>query len=244
MEKLTGALTSLFPHKDHLFVCFTGGGGKTGSLELLGSYYRSLGKSVLLTTTTKFQGPSFYRWNADRVFDREEELLNYMDKNEGKPCTVVFGLPYSDKKLCSPPLDVLRRLKDRFSVILCEADGSRNLPFKIHTHRDPVIPDFSDFTVALIGARGALKPLKECVFGYEGEEEGISDTEFVNALINMKEGLFKGTEKGKRAVLINAADAATEEQANVFLNATWPSDCVIILGSVHTDNVFKQINRK
>ncbi len=249
MTRLSEYLFSLFPQKEHLFVCFTGGGGKTTALQILSSYLKESGKSVLLTTTTKFQNPSHYSWKADYCFTSEEEALSFnpeVFKDEG--CVVVYGEYYSPEKLSSPSMETLSLLKERFDVVLCEADGSRGLPFKVHSERDPVIPPFTDFVVSIIGADGALKAVKETTFGLENLErplspEALADELFLSLLVTDKEGFFKGTEVGKRALLLNRADKCKEEKTNVFLNTKWPSDCAIIYASVQQDLLYSLIQR-
>lgn len=247
MKSLSAYLASIFPQKDHLFVCFTGGGGKTSALQVLGSYYKKKGKRVLLTTTTKFQNPSLYNWVADYTFTDTEEALSFnTEEYRGKGVTVVFGEYYSREKLSSPSMKTLSLLKDRFDVILCEADGSRGLPFKVHSERDPVIPPWCDFVIPVVGADGALKDAAEVTFGSENlenpaEPDAIADSSYISLLVSDAEGLFKGTEEGKRALLLNGADKCTEEQANVYLDVQWPSDCAIIYASVQRNCIYRLI---
>ena len=63
MERLSEALDGII--SGDRFISITGGGGKTSLLKCLASYYRDKGEKVLMTTTTKFQSPLFFRWDAD-----------------------------------------------------------------------------------------------------------------------------------------------------------------------------------
>ncbi|MCR5760921.1 MAG: putative selenium-dependent hydroxylase accessory protein YqeC [Sphaerochaetaceae bacterium] len=247
MTAFTEQIASILPHKDHLFVCFTGGGGKTSAIKALGSYFKAEGKSVLITTTTKFQNPLNYRWDADYTFTDSEEILSFTSRSRSRSknsaITVVFGKYYSPEKLCSPDIKTLEKLKDSFDVILCEADGSRGLPFKVHSERDPVIPPFCDFTVSVLGAGGALKDVPDVTFGLENlkKSEKIpekADESLLSLLLCDPQGILKGTKKGKRAVLVNQMDLTTTEQAYIFLITKWPSDCDIIYASVLENSIY------
>lgn len=247
MKSLSEYLVGLFPKREHLFVCFTGGGGKTTALQTLGAYFKKKGKTVLLTTTTKFQNPMTYGWKADLCFTRAEEIMDF-DPQEyrGKGVTVVYGEFLSPEKLSSPSMATLSNLKDRFDVVLCEADGSRGLPFKVHTERDPVIPPWTDFTISVVGSDGVLENASEKTFGFENlknrpAEDAVADADYLSVLASEKEGFFKGTEEGKRALLLNKADLCTQQQANVFLNVQWPADCAIIYASAWLDCIYSLI---
>ena len=135
------------------------------------------------------------------------------------------------KKYTSPRLEILSILVNRFDVTIIEADGSKMLPLKLHSDRDPVIIDETTATLAIMGA-SALGCSKDNVcFGLDGE--GIVDIEFYQELIDNREGVLKRA-KGKTLILINGCDAV--ENRNAFLSLHAP--CPIILGSILKDEIY------
>ena len=135
------------------------------------------------------------------------------------------------KKYTSPRLEILSILINRFDVTIIEADGSKMLPLKLHSDRDPVIIDETTATLAIMGA-SALGCSKDNVcFGLDGE--GIVDIEFYQELIDNREGVLKRA-KGKTLILINGCDAV--DNINAFLALHAP--CPIILGSILKDEIY------
>lgn len=202
---------------DNRFICLTGGGGKTSLMQLIAKQYKQLGKSVLMTTTTKVQSPDVYKWDADRIITDKNTALSF---TPSEPCVVLYAETFENReKLTSPDLDTLEIIKDRYDVVLCEADGSRQMPVKWHTDRDPVVPGFCTYTVSVFGAWG------QC----DSWDDYVNDTQ----------GLLKGTIPGKRAVLINGCENIENEKAIMFLNIQWPSDCVILEASVQNNEIYR-----
>lgn len=195
------------------FVCITGAGGKTSLMQLLASYYKGIGKTVLMTTTTKIQSPEVYKWNCDKVFTDAESVMAF---EPNKPCSILYANSYSDEKLCSPTLEVLKMLKEKYEVVLCEADGAKQMPIKWHTSKDPVVPNFTTFTIAVMGAWGKVESMQN--------------------YIDDSQGLLKGTLKDKRAVLINGWN----QYPIMFSNIQWPLDCDILLASVIENELYKR----
>lgn len=190
------------------FVCITGAGGKTTLMQLLAQEYKRLGKSVLMTTTTKVQSPLHYAWKADYIFTSRTELETCEIK---EPCVVLYAEPNENpEKLQSPGEDILEQVKERFDVVLCEADGNRQMPIKVHTDRDPVVPNFATYTICMMGAWGKVENLQE--------------------YIDSPQGLLKGSIVGKRVALIN--------EAIVFPDIQWPEDCDILIASVKDNELF------
>lgn len=172
---LDRAIFGFLPEREHLFISVSGSGGKTSLLQLLGQFYKNLGCSVLLTTTTKVQSPLYYKWRVNRVITNAREALFCI----GKKGTVTLCAEKSsnERKLQAPDLEILKKLKNKYDVVISEADGSRNLPMKIHTERDPVIPSYSDYTICVLGSWGIGHACKEVVFGYKEREINIYDGE-------------------------------------------------------------------
>lgn len=219
---------------DPSFISVTGGGGKTSLLLSLSEHYSARGKSVLLTTTTKFQSPEFFDWKVDSFYSDDSV---FPDEPFPGPCRVLFGKRYEkdERKWCSPDIDALQKASKLFDVTVSEADGARRLPLKIHTDRDPVIPGFSTFTIAVMGISAIGKPVAESVFG--GFGEGCVDSDFLKAYIADPRGILKGNPS---LILINGAEEASQYQLNTVENAPWPN-IPVVAGSIRDNTIVKRI---
>ena len=134
--------------KDGAFISLTGGGGKTTLMIKLASYLRNAGKRVLITTTTRLMSPRFHNYMTDRFFC-DDSVLSFVPEG---PCSVLYAVESEDRenKVSCPPIENLDLLRSRFDVIINEADGSKRLPLKVHTQRDPVIPPFTTYTISVM----------------------------------------------------------------------------------------------
>lgn len=213
-------------------VSITGGGGKTSLLVGFSSFLSSRGLSVLVTTTTKIQNPTYYRYGVDHVFSSEIEALRH---NPIKGESVFYAeRSFDTKKYVSPRLEVLELLSRRYDVTLVEADGSRGLPLKYHTSRDPVILPSSTAFIAVMGLDGVGRKAYEVVFGSDSED--IVDERYIEEYFNSEEGLLKGSGNiEKRLVLFNKADAYPFDSRL----AGFPHDVDILVCSEEKDELFQ-----
>lgn len=220
LENIIGKI----PEKDHVYISITGGGGKSSLMKDLAKIYKQQGKSVLLTTSTHIQSPVFYDWGADyEIFS----FADFADLTLDKSSCVLFGYKMNDdiQRLKSPAEHEIEALKNKFDVVICEADGSRHLPLKFHTFRDPVIFPFSDYTIAVLGAWAYGKEAWEVTFGYDGDR--TVDTGFLNAYIEDENGLLKGKPD---LVLVNGIDNGLDYKP--FSSLNWPKNLKVLGGSL------------
>lgn len=211
------------------FISITGAGGKTSLMQALADHAVKSGLSVLMTTTTKIQSPVFYAWNADYIFTDEVSILQHPVKR-GE--TVLYAQKCIDvKKLQSPRHEILEILKQRFDLVLCEADGARSLMLKCHSDRDPVILGISDFTIAMLGGTAIKKKAYGEACGYEGES--LIDKAFLEG---WQGDLLKGSTKGRRIIVCNKADAMDDSQKAVFHAVAWAAPA--LLASVKEDRIY------
>lgn len=183
------------------FISITGGGGKTTTMIGLAKYLKEHGKKVLITTTTKVASPYKLDYGQDVIF-KDEEILTHIPS----PSEVVFFAYQSedDKKWYSPDFATLTQLSPLYDIIISESDGSRNLPIKIHTQRDPQIHPLTTATISLIGIWAIGKSTTEVTFGPSLEK--IIDKNYLDWYIANEEGLLKGSKIGNRAILFNGCD--------------------------------------
>ena len=135
-----------------------GGGGKTTAMYVLARELVKRG-TVVCTTTTRILPP---------------DHLPVLDgKNDAKLAValgwcgcVCVGVPTPEGKLAAPAYSPYR-LAELADYVLVEADGSRGLPVKAHLAHEPVIPELAGLTVALAGASGFGRPVREAVHRWE-----------------------------------------------------------------------------
>ena len=189
-------------------VAVSGCGGKT---SLINSFAReaAVSMSVLITPTTKIlpeRGEGIFT-----VTTREECLAHI-------PCRGIhcLGLLNNDTgKLEALSPDDLSAIAPRYDLLLMEADGSRGLPCKGWTDRDPVIPKFATHTIGVVSIRAVgLCASEENIFRLgeflklTGMTRGEPVTIRALALMTASpEGMFR-KKSGNVAVMINQAESS------------------------------------
>ena len=216
------------------FVCLTGGGGKTTLMIGLAAYLKKLGKKVLMTTTTKIMSPYLLDYGADRIF-ADDGVLSFFP--EGPICVLYALSDGVTSRWTSPPLENLDVLRDRYDVIFAEADGSKRLPLKVHTQRDPVIHTLTTDTVAVTGLWGIGSKASEVSFG---DDRGIIvDADYLQWYIDDPQGLLKGSIGGCRTVLFNGADGCSD--LSVLRDLRYPEDVRVYACSEKEGKIYERI---
>jgi len=220
---------------EHAFISITGGGGKTTLMTRFASYLRNAGKKVLITTTTRIRSPYVHDYHADRIFS-DDDVLSHVSTG---PCSVVYAVEDKDSgKWSCPPLENLDVLKCVYDVILCEADGSRGLPLKIHTHRDPVVPPLCTYTISVMGLWGIGHKARDVAFGDDGD--AIVDRFYLEQYLHGSEGLLKESIPGHRAVVFNGAESP-EPGYGCVRELDYPSDVFVCTASVREGVLYEQL---
>ena len=234
--KLTDwAYDALIP-EGHGFVSVTGGGGKTSFMSLFGRTVADRGLRTMITTTTRVMSPRLHDYGADAIFDSEMVLSH-------EPCEgeLVFYAEHSTmdmKKWLSPRLEVLTALMARYDVIIAEADGSRGLPLKIHSERDPVIHPLTTATVGIMGLWGIGDRIYSSVFG-DGRD-GIVDEDYLSWYMTCEEGLSKGFCE-RSAIILNGADTFSSEGLASLHSVSFPDVTGVVAASIKEDKVYERI---
>ncbi len=219
---------------DKAFISLIGGGGKTTLMVNYADYLRSIGKRVLVTTTTKIMSPHLHDYKADLIYSGDEVLAFYPKA----PCVVLYALVNPDtRKWSSPSFERLEVLMDRYDVVINEADGSKNLPIKVHTPRDPQVPFFTTYTISIMGLWAFGRMTSEVAFG---ETRDIKvDENYLNQHIRDPEGLLKGSLEGRRTIVFNGADRVGD--LSFLRGLDFPSDVHVLAASEMEGRLYEKI---
>lgn len=200
-------------------ISISGSGGKTTLMEELGYYLKGVGYSVLLTTTTKVASPVFHNYKTDYVYSDSSVFAHDVKKGES---VFYASSSYDTKKWVSPDLDEIGVLSKLYDVVIYESDGSRGLPLKYHSQRDPVILDHTDICISVMGIWGVGEIAYKMCFG-DGSER-IIDKEYLDEYLSREDGMTKLMDiSQKRVLLFNGSDAATDEQLETLRHLNIPS---------------------
>ena len=221
--------------KDGAFISLTGGGGKTTLMIKLASYLRNAGKRVLITTTTRLMSPRFHNYMTDRFFC-DDSVLSFVPEG---PCSVLYAVEseYRENKVSCPPIENLDLLRSRYDVIINEADGSKRLPLKVHTQRDPVIPPFTTYTISVMGLWGIGKRTIEVAFGES--RNLVVDESYLQWYLDDGDCLLKGSLPGHRAIVFNGAEDF--ENTSILKNLKYPDDVFVCTASEQKGELYEQI---
>ncbi len=136
-----------------------GSGGKSTLLFKL-SLELSQHGSVILGTSTHIRPfshcPLFLQGQQDSL----KEIKKALDRSPLGIVTVATSCP--NGKLTAP-LSSFSDLSTIADYVLVEADGSKCLPIKAHAAHEPVIPEGSNQSICMVGAKGFFRPIKEVV---------------------------------------------------------------------------------
>lgn len=197
-------------------LAIVGGGGKTTAMFQLAHQFET---PVIVTTTTHLgteQGAL-----ADVHFAlRDGAVLPDMERViRDHQVVLVTGEPHSDERLGSTPPEILLQLKvfadEKTIPLLIEADGSRKLPIKAPAEKEPVIPDWVNTVMVVVGLSSVGMIASEqtihrfshfsAITGLpQGEQIGVHAIE--KMLVHSSGGLKRIPKGAKRIALLNQAD--------------------------------------
>lgn len=196
-------------------IAIVGAGGKTGTMFTLAKALKTIGKRVLVTTTTAIYQPPIEDY--DQLITGE--LQGFLKKSGvNKPRKdfgeiVVWGkeTDKNGKLQGVSPEDIDKIWEaEAFSWILVEGDGAKRKSIKAPKETEPVIPSKTTVLLGVIGMQVLGKPVNEgnihrVEYFTKITESKIGDSideVMLRRLILHKQGLFKGKPGNARAILL------------------------------------------
>ena len=145
--------------KKNDIVSLVGAGGKTSIMYLMGAEARDQGLKAVLTTTTKVYYPNDQRISVLITDDLSKKLHIYFWKMAQLHLFVGSGISAGNKVLGFEKDQIINFLDFGADVVIVEADGAANKPFKAPAFHEPVIPPSTTHVIAVVGIDCIGKPL-------------------------------------------------------------------------------------
>lgn len=207
-------------------VAVVGAGGKTSAIFQLAKEGVARNKSVIITTTTHmYREPGALATTAEEA----RSLL-------ARQAVVIAGRPVEDGKIAGLAEGERKGLAEIAELLLIEADGSKRLPLKVPSDREPVIPEGTDRVIVVAGLSGIGQPISKCCHRQElvqsllqTSSEHIIEPKDVALMISkgyLTNKLLK--KESSVTVILNQADnAATRAEAEEIADYLKPCSCII-----------------
>ena len=196
-NNITDALQIRLP--EHAVISIVGAGGKTSLIFAWARELAASGKKVVITTTTHMYRPE----------SMEEDNIRIVAQDD----------PERPGKVMAPPSDVLDSLRETADVVLIEADGSRRMPLKWPAPWEPVVPDFTDFTVCVAGLSALGRKTSDAVYRADELPDRLKretvDINLIHAAVSSRDGGQKGV-RGDFRVFMNQVDDDIDRLAAAY----------------------------
>lgn len=188
-------------------IAVVGGGGKTSLIFRLMEEFVAGGKKVIVTTTAHMA------YEPDRPFAEDGDTAQICDQLKNFGYTVAAGLNRSKGKIGCLPEEKLPEIKRLCDVLLIEADGAKRLPLKVPGEWEPVIPEFVDLVIGVVGMDALGEPIRKichrpekvAAFLRKGMEETVAEDDIVK-IAGSEEALRKCVNERRYCVFLNKTD--------------------------------------
>lgn len=219
-------------------ISFCGGGGKTSSMLTLARELKSLGKSVLIVTTTKIFIPLLHEYDH-LILAEQVSKIQKLPVREGKITVMGPRVLYQKLKLDSISFKTLDQLREKklFQFILIEADGAQCRPLKAPGEHEPVIYPKTDLVIGVTGIDSYQKTLSEEWVHRPEQLAKIVDQKLgsiitektYQKLIQSPIGLFKNAPKSARkAWILNKVDNEFQLEKALQISNTVKKDNALL----------------
>ncbi len=195
-------------------IAVVGGGGKTSLIFRLMESFTSIGKKVIVTTTTHMA------YEPERPFVEDGDLDEVRKNLQKYHYTVAASLDRETGKIGCLPEEKLEELRGLADVLLIEADGAKRLPLKVPGEREPVIPKFVEMVIGVVGVDALGEPIKKTchrpekvsAFLGKGMEEAVTEDDIEKIAVST-DALRKCVDERAYRVLLNKADIPGKAEA-------------------------------
>ena len=187
-------------------ISLVGAGGKTSLLYFLAKLLAEKGKKVLVTTSTHIWKPD------EKVYARSVKEAEALWK---RASYAVIGEETGSRengpqKLASPDPKLLRTCMDKADFTLIEADGSRQMPFKVPGEQEPVIWPETDTLIGVMGLSAVGEKLSDVCFRAErirnARDADILTPMLAASVLSSKRGTRKGAGNREYYIVLNQCD--------------------------------------
>lgn len=221
-----------------MLISIIGAGGKTTALKSLA--HAAAEQRVLITTTTHMYPIEPPESRVLLPDPQAQRLISELKR----PGIVCAGALSAGGKLSALPKAVLAQAVETAELTLCEADGSRGLPLKLHRPDEPVMPKGTDRCLIVAGLSAFGRTVKEAVHRYDQNPLWKAQPE---CIIGVEEMIFCILETVHAAhlphdcirILLNQADVLQDANAVCSVQSELLScglDCRV--GSLRRDESF------
>ena len=216
-------------------IAIIGAGGKTTTLLSLAEKLQN--QRVLLTTTTHIY-PVTPPESRVLLTDPDEAQLLQALKVSGVVCAGRLSEP---GKLSSLDEKVLKKAAAAADITLCEADGAKMHPLKLHRKGEPAILEDTDCCVVVAGLSALGQPISQVIHRYEREPRWLRNPE---KLVGMEEimrcledALSLIPQACSKKVLLNQLDKVKDaDQVVRMLDRLREMGVDAHAGSLHTES--------
>ncbi|MFZ5352135.1 MAG: selenium cofactor biosynthesis protein YqeC [Bacillota bacterium] len=230
-------------------ICFVGAGGKTTSMFRLAKELKTMGKRVVVTTTTKIFYPEEKLYDVICISRAHDEVLGFAERIDTPGIYVIGSIQLEQNKLEGLEPELLCRLYglDNIDYVLAEADGAKQKTIKAPAAHEPVIPACTTSAVGVIGLdaigmtadESTVHRLEEfcSVTGCRPGEE--INTDHIISLVKHTKGLYKNVQSSiKKYVLLNKADNDIAQENARYIKAELKLDgnLKVLIGNVNSND--------
>ncbi|WP_253288629.1 selenium cofactor biosynthesis protein YqeC [Blautia sp. MSJ-19] len=195
-------------------IAVVGGGGKTSLIFRMMESFVSAGKKVIVTTTTHMA------YEPERPFAEDGNTDKIRHDLETYHYTVAASLDRSKGKIGCFSEEKLEKLRGLADILLIEADGAKRLPLKVPGEWEPVIPDFVELVIGVVGMDALGEPIQKTChrpekvadFLGKGKEEVVTEDDIVKIAVS-GDALRKCVDERAYRVLLNKADIPGKAEA-------------------------------
>lgn len=210
-------LLNIDPRK-HKSIAVVGGGGKTSLIFCLAKELVMQGQKVIVTTTTHMA------YEPSKPFALHGDAAAVHEALSSHGMVIAAEYDSATGKICSLSSQKLKELTGYGAVLLIEADGARRMPVKVPETWEPVIPDFVQLVIGVIGLDCLDRPIFQTAYRAESlsvfldktEQDSLTSADLFKIAVSER-GLRKAVQKREFRVYFNKADVLDEVSRAEYL---------------------------